>query len=64
MTDKANKASIASTALYGIIGTGLLYYGHTSKPGIRTTLATTAGLSLITKAVSSVIIAALAPSRS
>jgi len=62
MTDQSNKGSIASTALYGILGAGLLYYGRTSKPGIRATLATTAGLSLITKAVSSVVIAALAPS--
>jgi hypothetical protein len=63
MTDEAGnqQKSIASTAIFGILGAGLVYYGHRTKPSLLATLATTAGYSLITKAVSSTIFAALAP---
>jgi uncharacterized membrane protein len=55
--------SIASTVAFGILGAGLVYYGYRTKPGILATLATTIGGGLITKAVSSTVFAALAPSR-
>ena len=55
--------TIASTLLFGLAGAGLVYYAHRSRPGILPTVAATAGYSLITKAVSGAVIAALAPSK-
>lgn len=64
MTNEADKQqkSIASTIAFGALGAGLVYLGRRTKPGILATIATTAGYSLITKAVSSTVLAALAPS--
>jgi len=55
--------TIASTLLFGLVGAGLVYYARRSRPGILPTVAATAGYSLITKAVSGAVIAALAPSK-
>jgi hypothetical protein len=56
--------SIASTLALGLLGAGLLYYGRRANPGILTTIASTAGYGLVTKAVSAAIFAVLAPSGS
>ncbi|HTJ30577.1 MAG TPA: hypothetical protein VL346_08760 [Acidobacteriaceae bacterium] len=50
--------SIASILITGILGAGLIYYGRRSK-GILGAISTTAGYSLLTKAVSSGITTAL-----
>jgi hypothetical protein len=54
--------SIASTLAFGILGAGLIYYGRRANPGILATVATTAGYGLVTKAVSTAVIAAISPS--
>jgi hypothetical protein len=56
--------SIASTLAFGLLGAGLVYYGRRANPGILASIATTAGYGLITKAISSAVVAALAPSES
>jgi hypothetical protein len=63
MTGKQEQ-SIASTLIFGILGTGLVYYGRRANPGILATIASTAGYGLVTKAVSAAVFAALAPSGS
>jgi len=55
--------TIASTLLFGLVGAGLVYYARRSRPGILPTVAATAGYSLITKAVSGVVMATLGPSK-
>jgi hypothetical protein len=55
---------IASTLAFGLLGAGLVYFGRRANPGILATVATTAGYGLVTKAVSTVVFAALAPSGS
>jgi hypothetical protein len=54
--------SIASTLAFGLLGAGLVYFGRRANPGILATVATTAGYGLVTKAVSTAVFAALAPS--
>jgi hypothetical protein len=49
---------LASNLIFGLLGAGLVYYCHRNK-GILPAIGATAGYSLITKAVSSTIIAAL-----
>lgn len=56
--------SIASTLAFGILGAGLIYFGRRANPGLLATVATTAGYGLVTKAVSTAVIAALSPSAS
>jgi len=56
--------SIASTLAFGLLGAGLVYFGRRANPGILATIATTAGYGLVTKAVSTAVFAALAPSGS
>jgi hypothetical protein len=56
--------TIASTLAFGLLGAGLVYYGRRANPGLLATLATTAGYGLVTKAISSAVFAALAPSGS
>lgn len=51
--------SFASSVVFGLLGAGLVYCGRRSKPGILSAIATTAGYSLITQAVSSTVITAL-----
>jgi hypothetical protein len=51
--------SLVSNLVFGILGVGLVLYGRSSKPGLLTTISTTAGYSLIAKAVSSTVIATL-----
>ena len=63
MTGKQEQ-SIASTLAFGLLGAGLVYYGRRANPGLLATLATTAGYGLVTKAISSAVFAALAPSGS
>jgi hypothetical protein len=53
--------SLVSTLAFGLLGAGLAYYGRRNK-GILANISTTLGYSLITKAVSTTIIAALAHS--
>lgn len=55
---------LATTIAFGLIGAGLVYYGRRAQPGILTTIATTAGYGMVTKAVSTAIFAALSPSGS
>jgi len=55
--------SIASTLVFGILGAGLVYYGRRANPRILTTIASTAGYGLVTKAVSAAVFAALGPSQ-
>ena len=50
--------SLASTLIFGVIGAGLVYYARRNR-GMLAALSATAGYSLVTKAVSSVVIAAL-----
>ena len=57
------EGSIASTLVFGILGAGLVYYGRRANPGILTTIASTAGYGLVTKAVSAAVFAALGPSQ-
>jgi len=56
--------SIASTLAFGLLGAGLVYFGRRANPGILATIATTAGYGLVTKAISTAVFAALAPSGS
>lgn len=63
MTGKQEQ-SIASTLAFGLLGAGLVYYGRRANPGILTTLVSTAGYGLVTKAISAAVFAALAPSES
>ena len=56
--------SIASTLAFGLLGAGLVYFGRRANPGILATIATTAGYGRVTKAVSTAVFAALAPSGS
>jgi hypothetical protein len=63
MTGKQEQ-SIASTLAFGILGAALVYYGRRANPGFLTTVASTAGYGLVTKAVSAAVFAALAPSSS
>jgi len=51
--------TLPSTLAYGLLGAGLVYLVRRCQPGILTALATTAGYSLITKAVSSTVLTAL-----
>ena len=60
MTNKEEQP-IASTLAFGILGAGLVYLGRRANPGILATVATTAGYGLITKSVSAIVVAALAP---
>lgn len=60
MTGKQEQ-SIASTLAFGILGAGLVYFGRRANPGILATVATTAGYGLVTKAVSTAVLEALAP---
>jgi hypothetical protein len=53
--------SISSILAFGLLGAGLVYFGRRANPGILTTVATTAGYGLITKAVSAAVVAGLAP---
>lgn len=58
-TDASNhENSIASTILFGLLGVSLAYFGRRNKT-ILGTIGTTLGYSLITKAVSTTVIAAL-----
>ena len=63
MTERLDQ-SIASTLTFGLLGAGLVYFGRRANPGILATVATTAGYGLVTKAVSTAVFAALAPSGS
>ena len=54
--------TVVSTLAYGLLGAGLVYLGRRANPGILATVATTAGYGLVTKAVSTAVIAALSPS--
>ncbi len=60
MTTDAEK-TIVSTIIAGLIGAGLIYYGRRNK-GLLAAISTTAGVSLLTKAVSSGVGTALTPS--
>jgi len=53
--------SISSILAFGLLGAGLVYFGRRANPGILTTVATTAGYGLITKAVSAAVVAGLGP---
>jgi len=66
MTGEAGKQAefIASTLAFGILGAGLVYYGRRAEPGILATVASTVGYGLVTKAVSTAVFAALAPTGS
>ena len=61
MTGKQQQ-SIATTLAFGLLGAGLVYFGRRANPGILATVATTAGYGMVTKAVSTAVFAALAPS--
>jgi len=61
MTGKQEQ-SIASTLAFGILGGVLVFFGRRANPGILATVATTAGYGLVTKAISTVVFAALDPS--
>jgi len=63
MTGKQEQ-SIASTLAFGLLGAALVFYGRRANPGLLATVASTAGLGLVTKAVSAAVFAALAPSGS
>jgi uncharacterized membrane protein len=60
MTSEASNPAntILSTLAYGLLGAGLAYFGRRNK-GILATISTTLGYSLITKAVSTTVTAAL-----
>jgi hypothetical protein len=62
MTESTPAQTLASTLAFGLLGAGLVYYARRTSPGIIATLATTAGYGLITKAVSTAVVAALSPS--
>jgi hypothetical protein len=66
MSEEAGKEArtIASTIAFGLLGAGLVYYGRRANPGILSTIATTTGYGLVTKAVSSAVFAVLSPSQS
>ncbi len=66
MTGEADNRTqtIASTLAFGLLGAGLVYYGRRAEPGFLTTVASTVGYGLVTKAVSTAVFAALAPSGS
>ena len=53
--------NVASTLFTGLLGAGLIYYGRRST-GLLAAISATAGLSLLTKAVSSAVSTALSPS--
>ena len=55
--------SIATNLATGLLGAGLVYYGRRTQSGIISALTTTIGASLITKAVSSAVLASLSPAR-
>jgi hypothetical protein len=58
-----HERSLASTIVFGLLGAGLVFFGRRARPGILASIATTTGYGLISKAVSSTVIAALGPSR-
>jgi hypothetical protein len=64
MTGKAGKEQIATTVVFGLLGAGLVYLSRRSRPGFLASLAATAGYGLVTRAVSTAVIAALSPSES
>jgi hypothetical protein len=55
---------LASTLAFGLLGAGLVYFGRRANPGILSTVASTAGYGLVTKAVSAAVFAVLSPSGS
>ena len=60
MSSETLSKTLASTIITGFLGAGLIYFGRRNK-GILAALGETAGYSLLTKAVSSAVIAALEP---
>ncbi len=54
---------ITTAIIYGALGAGLIYFARRSKPGLLTTVATTAGYSLLTKAVSNSVLSNFLPNR-
>ncbi len=63
-TQPAKNHEIMSAIVYGVIGAGLIYFSRRSKPGLLTTVAATAGYSMITKAVGNTVLSNLLPTRS
>jgi hypothetical protein len=53
--------SISSILAFGLLGAGLVYFGRRTNSGIVATVASTAGYGLITKAVSTALVAILEP---
>ena len=53
--------SLLTTATFAVAGAALVYYGRRANSGILRTIATTAGYGFLTKAISAVVVAALAP---
>lgn len=65
MTGVASKQQqIATTIAFGLLGAGLVYLGRRARPGILASLATTAGYGMVTRAVSTTVLAVLDPSGS
>ncbi len=56
--------SIASTLALGLVGAGLVYFGRRANPGILSTVASTVGFGLLTRAISTTVVAVLSPSGS
>ena len=57
-----DEQDITSTVAFGILGAALVYFGRRANSGILGSLATTAGYGLITRAVSTALVATLSPS--
>lgn len=63
MSGEVDKEQIATTLAFGLLGAGLIYLGRRSRPGFLASLAATAGYGMVSRAVSTAVIAALSPSR-
>jgi hypothetical protein len=64
MIGEANREQIATTLAFGLLGAGLVYLGRRARPGFLSSLAATAGYGMVTRAVSTAVLAALSPSES
>jgi hypothetical protein len=62
MSESTSAQSIASTLALGLVGAGLVYFGRRANPGILATVASTVGFGLVTRAISTTVVAVLSPS--
>jgi hypothetical protein len=59
ITDR--QRTFANSIAFGVLGAGLVYLGRRVRPGIVATIASTAGYTLLSRSITTVVGTALAP---